>query len=273
MKLRIASYNIHKGVLGVRRPRLTIHELRRHLQLLEADIVFLQEVQGRHDRHQNRFLNWPDHSQHEFLAQGDDEVQRLLGHAAKQYFSVYGMNAVYPHGHHGNALLSAHPIEWSINEDISDHRMEQRGLLHACVQSDQGPIHCLVAHFGLFGGGRKRQADRLVEHVARHVPANAPLIVAGDFNDWMRRLGGRISEGLGATEVLLDRVRGRRLPKAASFPSRMPVLGLDRVFVRGLKVESARIHYGAPWAALSDHAPFVVDLQMQAATERGGLAG
>lgn len=260
MKLKVVTYNIHKGVVGLRRPRLTIYELRRHLQLLQADIVFLQEVQGQHDRYKTKIPNWPAQGQHDFLAMPDDEIERLLGHASKQYFSVYGMNAVYPHGHHGNALLSAHPVKWRMNEDVSDHRLEQRGLLHCQLDTPVGKVHCVVAHFGLFAGSRKRQAERLVQHVKNHVPANAPLIVAGDFNDWRRQLGDVLADGLSATEVLPnDAARAQR--GFASFPSRLPFLGLDRMFVRGFKIQNAEVQMGTPWKALSDHAPLVVDLQ------------
>ncbi len=41
MKLRVATYNIHKGVTGIRgRPR--IHDVRMALDAIDADIVFLQ---------------------------------------------------------------------------------------------------------------------------------------------------------------------------------------------------------------------------------------
>ena len=45
--------------------------------------------------------------------------------------SCYGKNAMYPHGHHGNAILSRLPIRQFANHDISDHALEKRGLLHA----------------------------------------------------------------------------------------------------------------------------------------------
>jgi endonuclease/exonuclease/phosphatase family metal-dependent hydrolase len=49
MKLRVATYNIHKGVTGIRgRPR--IHDVRMALDAIDADIVFLQEVQDRNER-------------------------------------------------------------------------------------------------------------------------------------------------------------------------------------------------------------------------------
>lgn len=264
MHIRIATYNIHKGVMGVRRPVLTIHALREQLHALDADLIFLQEVQGRHDKHATRFVDWPSHGQHEFLAQSPSAIDSLLGHASQRYFHAYGLNAVYPHGHHGNALLSRHPIDWEINQDVSDHRLEQRGLLHCRVITPAGPLHALVAHFGLLYRSRVRQADKLIEHVGQHVPPKAPLVVAGDFNDWQRRLGSALCSGLGAQEILP--LKGsKRLEKAlgvASFPSRFPILGLDRVFARGFVVKQAEVLKGPQWAKLSDHAPFVVDLEV-----------
>lgn len=263
MRLRIATYNIHKGVMGLRKPTLTIHALRDSIHRINADLVFLQEVQGRHDRHADRFEAWPAHGQHEFLAHQPSTIDGLLGHASSpRYFTAYGMNAVYPDGHHGNALLSAHPIEWMLNEDVSDHLLEQRGLLHCRVQTPAGPLHALVAHFGLFAGSRLRQSRKLVEHVNKHVPGDAPLIVAGDFNDWQRRLGPAIKTGLRAQEVFPVQ-RDKRWVKVGSFPSRMPFLGLDRVFMRGFTVHDATVLHGPEWAKLSDHAPFVADIEFQ----------
>ena len=100
MKLRILTCNIHKGMSQFNR-RMMVHELRDELRGIGADIVFLQEVQGEHRRHARRFHNWPAAPQHEFLA---DEFWN--DHA-------YGRNAIYDHGHHGNAILSRYPIVFS----------------------------------------------------------------------------------------------------------------------------------------------------------------
>ncbi|HNL98101.1 MAG TPA: endonuclease/exonuclease/phosphatase family protein, partial [Accumulibacter sp.] len=49
MKLRVATYNIHKGVTGIRgRPRIA--DVRQALDAIDADVVFLQEVQDRNER-------------------------------------------------------------------------------------------------------------------------------------------------------------------------------------------------------------------------------
>jgi endonuclease/exonuclease/phosphatase family metal-dependent hydrolase len=81
-------------------------------------MVFLQEVQGLHERPRRAPRDWPEQPQHEFLAEG------VWPHTA------YGGNAIYDHGHHGNAILSRFPILASHNQDISEHRFERRGLLH-----------------------------------------------------------------------------------------------------------------------------------------------
>lgn len=263
MKLRIVTYNIHKGVstLGTR-PR--IHAIKQALSGLAADLVFLQEVQGRHDllalRHS---ASWPSQSQHEFLA---DDHQH----------SAYGMNAVYDHGHHGNALLSSFPIVSFHNHDVSDHAYESRGILHCMLKLGKTDVHCYVIHLGLFAGSRLRQTQALVDAVISTAPPDAPLLIAGDFNDWTNALSAHLRKRLNVIEVFdhgittrsfgayLRRLSGRgpRKTPARTFPAAMPVLQLDRVYVRGFRVETAKVMHGASWARLSDHAPIVADLHL-----------
>ena len=59
VNLHVSTYNIHKGFSQFNR-RMMIHELRDHLRLLDADIIFLQEVLGQNRRHAARFEDWPD---------------------------------------------------------------------------------------------------------------------------------------------------------------------------------------------------------------------
>lgn len=264
MKLRIATYNIHKGVSSFGSiPR--IHALKDALTSMEADVMFLQEVQGRHDllalRHAG---HWPDQGQHDFLA-GDSH------HAA------YGMNAVYDHGHHGNALLSCFPIASSRNQDISDHAYEQRGILHCVLQTPVGEVHCYVVHLGLFAAGRGRQTEALIEAVGSSAPPDAPVIIAGDFNDWGDNLSDVLRSRLGVTEVfdeknaakglraLLHGLAGRtpKIKPARTFPAAMPWLRLDRIYLRGFTVVDAQVLQGAAWAKLSDHAPIIATLRLK----------
>ena len=263
MKLRIATWNIHKGVSALgRRPR--VHGIKQALTGIGADIVFLQEVQGRHDLLAIKHASWPSQSQHEFLA---TDTQH----------SAYGKNAVYDHGHHGNALLSNFPITTIRNHDVSDHAFESRGILHCVVTINGRAIHCYVIHLGLFAGSRSRQTEALIEAVCSSAPDDAPLLIAGDFNDWTNALSENLCARLGVTEVFdrqltasrfgsyLRRLAGRgpRKAPARTFPAAMPVLQLDRVYVRGFDVLGAKVLHGPSWARLSDHALIVTELELQ----------
>ncbi|HEU4853095.1 MAG TPA: endonuclease/exonuclease/phosphatase family protein [Telluria sp.] len=271
MKIRVATYNIHKGVTSLRStPRVLA--LKKAIAQFAGDVVFLQEVQGRHDRIHARFgqqagghRQWPEAAQHEYFA-GESHHSH----------SAYGMNAVYDHGHHGNALLSCFPISNSRNHDVSDHAYEQRGILHCALETPAGVVHCYVVHLGLFEAGRGRQTEALIEAVQASAPNGEPVIIAGDFNDWRNTLGHNLRDKLGVREVfdeldqgsrLGDMVRKlagrqRRLAPARTFPAALPWFRLDRIYVRGFKVDTAEVLHGPLWAKLSDHAPIVANLEL-----------
>lgn len=239
MRFTVATYNIHKGLSHLKR-RVVIHELRDKLHGLAADILFLQEVQGEHSRNAGRYDNWPGKPQHEFIA---DEVWQEV---------AYGRNAVYRHGHHGNALLSRFPMLSAENQDISAHAFESRGLLHCTIRlTPRGPvIHCINTHLGLFERGRQWQIKALCERIRTTVPQHEALIVAGDFNDWRNRASRTLVDELGVEEVF-EAQSGR---SARTYPSVLPVFRLDRIYMRGLKVVDAHVHYAFPWGRVSDHA-------------------
>ena len=67
LPLKVVTYNIHKGFSQFNQ-HMMVHELREQLRLLGPDIVFLQEVQGRHSKHAKKIENWPESSQQDFLA-------------------------------------------------------------------------------------------------------------------------------------------------------------------------------------------------------------
>lgn len=287
MRLRVATYNIHKGVLrdlfGWRRTS-RIHELRARLHDLSADLILLQEVQGLHERHARRFEHWPTEPQHEFLSRGPG-----LRHA---FESAYGPNAHYLHGHHGNALLSRFPILHRDHRDFSDHALEKRGVLHCVVDVGGLPVHCFVVHFGLLARSRERQLEALIDWIQRAVPPQTALIIGGDFNDWRNQLSRRLCDATGVVEAfdtlrpelvrtqravwyVRDRLAGmgvqmgaesmrlpRRVRSARTFPALVPWLRMDRIYLRGFEVHTATVPRGAGWARLSDHSPLITDLEI-----------
>jgi endonuclease/exonuclease/phosphatase family metal-dependent hydrolase len=120
------------------------------------------------------------------------------------------MNAVYDHGHHGNALLSAFPIANQANHDVSDHAYEQRGILHCVLQTPGGPVHCYVVHLGLFEGSRRRQTQALIAAVRESAPNGEPVVIAGDFNDWRNTLSDELRNALGVAKRSMKSAAIRR---------------------------------------------------------------
>jgi endonuclease/exonuclease/phosphatase family metal-dependent hydrolase len=236
-QLHVVTYNIHKGFTQFNR-RMVLHEIRDRLAALQADVVFLQEVVGQDLKQAKRHITWPSIGQHEFLCHEGSH-------------SAYGMNAVYQDGHYGNAVVSRFPIPVWENLDISHHRLESRGLLH-CEVTIPGwteKLHCINVHLGLWARSRRFQLEWLCDRIREAVPDGEPLVVAGDFNDWQKRASSILARDLGLFEVF-ERHEGSH---AKSFPARMPMLTLDRIYVRGFEVEGVKRLTGAPWSNLSDH--------------------
>lgn len=236
--LHVVTYNIHKGFSQFKR-RMSVHDLRDKLRNIGADVVFLQEVQGLHQRHAERLTNWPASPQYEFLA---DSIWSDF---------AYGKNAVYDSGHHGNAILSKYPIARWDNEDISMSQVEKRGLLHCEIEIPgwRQPLHCINVHLGLFGHWRRKQIAMLRTRIERLVPPDAPLVIAGDFNDWRRHASLAMQHSLNVSEVF-ETTGGR---PARSYPALLPLLHLDRIYVRGFSIRIAHAHRGRSWSRVSDH--------------------
>jgi endonuclease/exonuclease/phosphatase family metal-dependent hydrolase len=239
--LRIATYNIHKGVQGLGPARrLEIHNLGHAVEQLDADVVCLQEVRKLHRREEQYFTRWPELPQAEFLA-------------PEGYEAVYQTNATTRHGEHGNALLSRWPVISRGHEDMSDHRFEQRGLLHVIIKAHGRSIHVIVLHLGLIAASRVRQIEQLGRFIEREIPHKDALVVAGDFNDWGAKLRVPMSR-LGLADFV-----GARMP---TYPSRLPLTQLDFVYARGLKPVGAEIPRGRIWGRMSDHLPLIAEFKV-----------
>jgi endonuclease/exonuclease/phosphatase family metal-dependent hydrolase len=241
-QLRICSYNIHKG-FDARNRRFMLHDMRDAIRSVDADVCFLQEVVGHHLSYGG--LPHPEGvNQFEFLA---DET---WSHFA------YGRNAIFEEGHHGNAILSKMPfVDWQ-NLDVSRWRFSRRGLLYGRLENG---LVLICAHLGLLARERRYQLRRLRELIEYRCGPDDPIIVAGDFNDWRLSLDRIMRRKLGFSEVIAE-VNGR---PARSFPAAMPLLRVDRIYFRGLELESARLLRGGVWRRLSDHAALSATFLME----------
>jgi endonuclease/exonuclease/phosphatase family metal-dependent hydrolase len=144
--------------------------------------------------------------------------------------------------------------------DLSMARREPRGALAATLDLGRGRLlHVLAAHLGLHPGERRFQVRQIVDYLES--VQNDFVIVLGDFNDWL--------PGRSAAHVMDERLG--RPPQPVSFPSRWPVMSLDRIWVRPLQsLRRMFVHRSRLSRQASDHLPVVaeIDVNLAAATLR-----
>jgi endonuclease/exonuclease/phosphatase family metal-dependent hydrolase len=239
--IRVATYTIHKGVQGLGpNRRLEIHNLGHAVEQFDADIVCLQEVRKEHRREAQYFAHWPHVPQSDYLA-------------PEGYEAIYRTNAITRHGEHGNAMLSRWPVVAHQHEDMSDHRFEQRGLLHSELIVHGRTVHVLVVHLGLIKTSRVRQLAQMQRYIEREIPSDVPLLVAGDFNDW----GSLVQKTLGNAGMLASHPA-----RSPTFPSRLPVVQLDHIYARGLQPLNVHVPRGRIWGRMSDHLPLIAEFDL-----------
>lgn len=244
--LKVLTINTHKGFTAFNR-RFILPELRDAVRTIGAEIVCLQEVMGAHEIHPLHVENWPDTSHYEFLA---DTMW-------SDY--AYGRNAVYPEGDHGNAVLSRYPIEYYENRDVSVGSSEKRGLLYCRIAPPdlEFRIHVICVHLGLWEAHRQAQLLMLSEWV-NSLPEGEPVVVAGDFNDWRQKANYPLKTQAGLEEIF-TRSGGR---PARTFPVQLPLLRLDRIYVKNAHASAPTALSLNTWRHLSDHAPLSAEIHL-----------
>lgn len=238
-ELRVLSYNIHQGKTA-RRQKLSLGLLKEALKALRADLVLLQEVAG---------------STKEGGGPADLERAYQLEELADEiwpYFA-YQKNSAFSGGYHGNAILSRYPIAKWHTLNITVAGMKKRGVLHGEIEIPgwKNHLHVMAAHLGLLQYERHHQIRRLCAYVSQHIPHRSRIILGGDFNDWREHVSRKVENDLMMREAFM----AQDAKHAKTFPSRLPVLRLDRIYYRGLELQSAKILKGRPWSRLSDHLP------------------
>ena len=237
MKLEVLTYNIHKGFC-TGNWRFVLDEIREQIKASNADLVFLQEIYGNRSPHKKRKIDLPEEPHFEYLA------EQIWPHF------IYGKNAIYRRGDHGNAILSKYPFcEWE-NISLTRNPRASRSILHGVIELEGNTrLHTLCVHMGLLQREREQHVKKLVERIRQHVPDNEPMIIAGDFNDWRSRINGDLEQDLGARE-LFHFLRGRY---QKTFPIWKPMLPVDRIYYRGLEAITCETHADGHWLDLSDH--------------------
>ena len=242
MKIKVMTYNVNKS-RDATFTKDSSTKLHQFLKASGVDIIFLQEVIGSSDKRsiiECEFESLADDLWHDFS---------------------YGKNAISEGGHHGNAILSKFPIVESENVDISTNRLEQRGILFAKIEILKNDIPCEVdlfcLHLDLFQKGRDKQYVKLVKEISK-TSHDIPLIVAGDFNDWNHRFANRLESEL----KLVDCGKSSAGKYLKTFPSYLPSLALDHIFVRGVEPLRTISSDFFNMRNLSDHLPLIFELEV-----------
>lgn len=240
------SYNIHKGY-DWKNQNYFLNEIKSFIRYTDADLIFLQEVMGKNDKYrQNGLID----VQFEFLA---DSIWSQF---------AYAKNAVYNHGHHGNLILSKYPIlEWE-NINISTNRFEKRGFLLCQIEIPQAnkKIFAACLHLDLFHKGRKQQYYMISHKIkSLEIADNIPLVIAGDFNDWNKKACEEFENKLGMIEVY----KKKHKTLAKTYPAVLPLLCLDRIYVKNCNVLQAHICNVGEQAYFSDHLPLYCEVEIE----------
>lgn len=226
MRMRVASYNIHRGI--GRDGRYEPGRILRVLQEMEADIVALQEV--------------------DLLGPDRDQILPWLAEKTKMT-PVAGPVRSRAEGHYGNALLTKFPVEQVRKCDLSIGRHEPRGALDVDMNWHGRSIHVVNTHLGLWPRERPLQAKKLLELLA--VDRRELTILMGDLNEW---------HVWGKSLRVLRGVFGRP-PAPTTFPAGWPILSLDRIWVAPSQALVAiHAHRSAQSMAASDHLPVRADI-------------
>lgn len=222
--LKVASYNVHKcvGIDGHFNPKRIAAVIRE----LSADIVALQEV----DRRFGDRLGLLD-------------LERIEEETGLSPVPITGLRKA--HGWHGNMILVRKATITNV-EQIILPGLEPRGALVTDVELSQGKtLRVIGAHFGLLRSSRHKQAEMLAQFIQNQQQS---VVLMGDLNEW------RVDNGSPLARYTPK--RGTAIVAPPSFPSRRPLLPLDRIIASDPDaLRDVAVHRSVLARVASDHLP------------------
>jgi endonuclease/exonuclease/phosphatase family metal-dependent hydrolase len=239
MRLRVVTWNIHKGIGGVDR-RYRLERTASVLASLHPDLALLQEVAEAMPRC------------------GMDNQLEELSKALEMRHVAFGAEHRFREGGYGNAILSRFPLTDSARVDLTIGGRKRRGLVqtraHAKLEHGTRSVLVFNLHLGLSGSERATQLERFLEcHPFAHIHHDTPIVVGGDFNDVWASLGRRFLEPAGF-------VRACKLQP--TFPAALPLRPLDGLWIRGgLSVVASHVVRTGLARSASDHLPILAELE------------
>ena len=161
---------------------------------------------------------------------------------------------------YGDAILTALPTRL-VKAGPLPSLGEPRGALWVAVEVDGVELQLINTHLGLSRRERSNQIATLLGPLWLGSPScRSPCILVGDFNSVPRSAAYRMraTRRKDAASASAPRRPG------ATFPSRLPLLRLDHIFLDGsVGVEGIRAHRTRLTRAASDHLPLSADLRLE----------
>lgn len=241
---RILTYNVHRCVGGDR--RLDVSRVAAVIAALEPDIVALQELDVGRAR-----------------TGGVDQAHEI----ARQLDMRCHFNAALrvEEEQYGDAILTSLPerlVKAGPLPGLSRHmRLESRGALWIAVEIGGVEVQVINTHLGLVPREQQIQAAALAGPgwLGRH-NRRGPMILLGDFNATAASVVYRtLSADLGDARRLCRKKR-----PTSTYPSRLPMLRIDHLFVSAeIRVLDVDAPYTPATRVASDHLPLVMDFELR----------
>jgi endonuclease/exonuclease/phosphatase family metal-dependent hydrolase len=240
---RIVTYNVRRCVGNDR--RLDVGRVAEVLAALEPDVVALQELDVGRAR-----------TGHVDQA---GEIAEKLDMACHFNAAMRVEQELY-----GDAILSAHPEKLIQAGPLPGYarlpQLEPRGAVWIEVELDGRPVQIINTHLGLVPREQQHQARFLAgPSWIGHPRCAGAKILLGDFNATGTSVVYRtLTARLDAARNLAP----RRSP-TATFPSQLPVLRIDHLFVsREIRVLDVFAPFDPLTRIASDHLPLVMDFEL-----------
>jgi endonuclease/exonuclease/phosphatase family metal-dependent hydrolase len=221
--LHVGSYNVHRciGLDGLHHPE----RIARVIRELGVDILGLQEV-----------------ALSTVSLDGSHQIEYLARSSGLDILA--GPTVLKGHRRFGNALLTRFEVCGSRQIDLTMPGKPARGALDVDLDCYGKIVRVIVAHLGLSPVERKKQVVNLLDIIKDDL--FRPTILIGDLNEWIPR--ARMLREL--------RACFNSPPSLRTFPSRMPLLPLDRIFVWPHEAFVwAKVHMSGLARVASDHLP------------------
>jgi endonuclease/exonuclease/phosphatase family metal-dependent hydrolase len=226
-RIAVATYNVHRwtGLNGRSAPDPARAGF--VISELRADVIALQEVLR--------------------PFRGEDPLEAIADGLGLHV--AFASTRVHKRGELGNAILSRWPIAAVSVLDLSFSRIERRLAMAAQFPFEGGVLDVVATHLALGDRTRHRQVRSLLDHP--HFEGG-PALLLGDMNAWRKCKAMRA----------LDDELHHNLAWPPSFPSTRPVLALDRIYSRDVKILEIDAHFSRAARTASDHLPVLARVEL-----------